>query len=89
MDAYISKNQVKPSAHESMDEFRRRYFLDQGPASLALMKLKNVCYLFYMKESGAKVMKAYVGTIYAMDIRLGSKLKVNKDVIFNFHSSQF
>ena len=83
---YIQKNQIKPKSQESLSEFRQRYFLEENPSSLAEMKLKNIIYIFYMKESGAKLMKCYGGTIYAKDIRQGSKLKCNKDVIFNFPS---
>jgi hypothetical protein len=60
-----------------------KFILFKNPASLALLHLKDVTYRMFMKESGGKVMKVYVGTLSLLDFRIGSLMKKNKKVLFS------
>ena len=52
------------------------------------MKLENVVYHFFMKESGAKTMKLWVDSIKLTDNRENSLLK-NKNILFDLVNGQF
>ncbi len=48
--------------------------LNKNPASLGLIKIKNIIYYLFLHENGQKLMKLYVGTLKIQDYRENTKL---------------
>lgn len=64
-------------------------FLYKNQASVALCKLKNVNFKFFLREGGGKLMKLLVETVNMADLRLDSLLHLNKWVLFREQRDQF
>lgn len=63
--------------------------LKKNPASLGLIKIKNIIYYMFMYENGEKLMKLYIGTLKIQDYRENTKLTKNKRIIFDYVDLQF
>jgi hypothetical protein len=58
----------------------------KNPASLAIIRIKKIIYHMFMRESGGKIMKLYVGTLKINDYREKTLLKKNTRIVFNLDS---
>ena len=86
------REDVKEYINKNGDNMREKYFenanLFKNPASICMLRLKHVAYRFFMRESGGKIHKVYVGSLDLLDFRMGSKLKACKNILFDCSEAQ-